>query len=492
MKRVSRRTVLKAAAISALAGCATPARQSNRIAEENAKPGTTDWLLTKTENDPKAPCRSPAIEGYCSHTSIGVGETLKIMVSANPASEFTLDIYRLGYYGGRGGRHVLTVGPLKAQPQPDPPIAADRVRACSWQASASIKIPRDWTSGVYLGKLRSLARGVQSYVIFIVRDERRCDFLFQCSDTTWAAYNRWPQFYSLYDNETTGLSGWYVGPGVGVSWDRPYGKYRQIFDARLSQGSGEFLLWEFPLAFWMEQQSYDVSYISNRDTHANPDTLLRTKAFLSIGHDEYWSQEMFDNVRAAIGSGVNAAFLCGNSVDGLIEFHDQNARSFSRIGKFGPLDEDIKNFGTKWKRHAPNPATLMGARTTFPYNGTGDWTCRNEKHWLFAHTGMKNGDSIPGLVGWEHHGEPANIPGLEILARGPIYSGGKAQNVEYTSTIHPGPRGNLIFNAATIWWSLGLSTPPGFLMPSAHGGSPRGPDSRVQQITKNLFDRFRA
>ena len=42
-----------------------------------------------------------------------------------------------------------------------------------------------------------------------------------------------------------------------VSWDRPYGKYCQVVDAPLSQGSGDFLLWEFPLAFWMEQHGYD-------------------------------------------------------------------------------------------------------------------------------------------------------------------------------------------------------------------------------------------
>ena len=66
------------------------------------------------------------------------------------------------------------------------------------------------------------------------------------------------------------------------------------------------------------------------------------------------------------------------------------------------------------------------------------------------------------------------------------------QRVEYTATIHPEAKGNLVFNAATIWWSLGLSEPPGFLKPSAHGGSPRGVDARVQRMTKNLFDRFLA
>ncbi len=38
----------------------------------------------------------------------------------------------------------------------------------------------------------------QSYVVFIVRDDRPADILFQCSDNTWQAYNRWPNNYSVY------------------------------------------------------------------------------------------------------------------------------------------------------------------------------------------------------------------------------------------------------------------------------------------------------
>jgi hypothetical protein len=134
----------------------------------------------------------------------------------------------------------------------------------------------------------------------------------------------------------------------------------------------------------------------------------------------------------------------------------------------------------------------MGARSTLPYNGVADWTCVNERHWLFAGTGMKDGDAIPGLVGWEHHGEPATIAGLEVLARGPVFSGGHPQNVDYTATMYSTAKGNFVFNAATIWWSIGLSAPPGFLLPSAHGGGPKGVDARVQKMTANLFERFRS
>ena len=480
----------------AFTGCIAPTARKSDIRFENTKQGTTDWLFTNTRVDPKAKYRCPWVEGYCSRNSVRAGETIEFMVSTDPSSPFVLDLYRLGYYGGKGGRHVVRLGPLNGKPQPDPSVGIERLRECQWEPSTKLGIPREWPSGVYLGKLTAEKSGIQSHIIFIVRDDRPCDFLFQCSDTTWSAYNRWPDFYSLYDNETTRDGSWYVGPGVRVSWERPYGKYRQIFDAPLSQGSGEFLLWEFPLAFWMEQQGYDVSYISNVDTHTDAKGLLRAKTFLSVGHDEYWSMEMFNNVKSAVSAGANAAFLSGNSCDGLLEFYPSGAavpnRVISRIGKFGVDDPDINRFAGKWKRHGPNPATLMGARSTFPYNGTADWTCVNDKHWLYEGTGMKNGDSIPSLVGWEHHGEPADLPDLEILARGPVFSGGRPQGVEYTATIYPGPKSNFVFNAASIWWSIGLSSPPGFLLPQAHGGGPRGPDPRVQRITANLFDRLRS
>src|SRR5947207_338181 len=166
---------------------------------------------------------------------------------------------------------------------------------------------------------------------------RRSDFLFQCSDTTWQAYNRWPSQYSLYDN---GASQWYWGAGIDVSFDRPYGKYCQILDQPLSTGSGEWLLWEFPLAFWMEQQGFDVSYISNLDTHADAAGLRRAKGFLSVGHDEYYSLPMFHNLKQAIADGLNVAFLSGNTRCGLIELlpgkDGTPNRILRRLDRFGP------------------------------------------------------------------------------------------------------------------------------------------------------------
>jgi hypothetical protein len=496
----SRRDVLQGAAaaglsslLAPLAGAEPPPARRDLIHTENERPGTTEWMLANTRVDPKTKYRCPWVEGYVSHTSLRAGDTLSLFVSTNPASPFVLDVYRLGYYQGKGGRHLLRLGPFRGKVQPDPDVGAERLRECRWEPATKLTIPADWPGGVYLGKLTAEKEGLQSYVIFIVRDDRPCDFLFQCSDTTWSAYNRWPDQWSLYDD---GTKQWYWGPGVRVSWDRPYGKYCQVVDAPLSQGSGEFLLWEFPLAFWMEKEGYDVSYISNVDTHADGKGLLRAKGWLSVGHDEYWSLPMYKNVRAAIAAGVNVAFLGADTCIGLIPFFPSAAgvpnRVISRAGNFGPrMDEWAKEGAPEVLKlkQGPDQAALIGAGDVYPYTGGGDWTCVAEKHWLFAGSGMRDGDAVPGLVGWEWHGGPADIPGLQVVARGEVKSGKKRGT--YAATIYPGPRDNFVFNAATIWWSDGLSAPPGYQHPTAYGAKPRGPDPRVQKITANLLDRFR-
>lgn len=457
---------------------------SNPIVEENKRPGTRDWMLGETRIEPSARYRSPSIEGYCPQRSVRAGDKVTFHVSTQPAAEFTIDVYRTGYYGGDGGRLVKQLGPFAGTAQPEPAVGAKRLRSCPWEACAELEIPADWTSGVYLGKLTARPSGLSSYAVFVVRDDRQADYLFQCSDNTWAAYNRWPSQFSLYDD---GEHEWYWGGDVQVGFHRPYGKYCQIFDAPLSLGSGEWLLWEFPLAYWMESQGYDATYISNLDTHRDPQGLLRGRGLLSVGHDEYWTIEMFRHVQAAIASGVNVAFLSGNAVCGRVLF-DENLQAFERVGVFGPPGgtRDFEHMATL-EHVRPYANELVGAHSTGPVTGGADWTCRLPQHWLFAETDMQAGDSIPGLVGWEYHGDPAPIPGLEIVASGPTQQApGEPNGGEFTATIYPGPKNNFVFNAATIWWADGLSAPPGYVRPSVYT-SPQGPDARVQQITRNLL-----
>jgi len=469
-------------------------RRSHLIRKENTHPGTREWMLTKTAIDPNTKFRCPSIEGYASNTSVSAGDTISLHVSCNPASKFTIDLYRSGYYNGSGGRKIASLGIFDGKTQVDPDIGKNRLRECQWEPCLEFTIKEDWVSGVYLCKLTSLETGMQSYITFIVKDDRKVDFLFQCSDTTWNAYNRWPSQYSLYDSDETV---WYWGAGVDVSFDRPYGKYCQIFDAPLTTGSGEWFCWELPIAYWLESRGYDVSYCSNIDTHASGGGLMRAGTLISAGHDEYYSMDMFNNLRSAIRGGLNVAFLSGNTCCGLLEMKPSSDgrpnRIISRIDRFGPRDkigDDLFHSMKTLPRTAPNEADIIGARSTGPVVGGADYICTQPNHWLFANSGMKKGEGIPGLVGWEWHGDPANIPGLEIVAQGTTNSG--AGTGTYTSTLYPGPKGNLVFNASSCWWGDGLSEPPGYVRPAAHGATPQGPDKRVQVITTNLLDHLKA
>ncbi len=479
--------------------------KQNPIQIENAKEGSRDWQLTRVRVQPAkgaAPgsaYRSALIEGYCSKQSVAAGDTLDIMVSTNPPARFTLEVFRTGYYGGRGARLMQKLGPFDGITQPDPPVGERRLRECKWTPSVSLKIPADWPSGVYLGRLSTVWERRsekdtywQSYVVFIVRDDRPADILFQCSDNTWQAYNRWPDVYSLYDDGTPPMTS---TPDVDVSFDRPYGKYRQIYDNPQSVGSGEWLCWEFPLAHWLEQHGYDVSYCSQADM-LTPDRALKCKTFLSVGHDEYWDERSYHAVAKLRDSGVNVMFLSGNSVCWVTPFRAGSSgapnRIISRAAPFAGLD--------RWRHKAkdiqvpdfpftgPDEGLLMGAVNVLPVNGGGDWVCTNPGHWIFDGTGMKSGDRIPGLVGWEYHGDPAQIPGLEVVAGGTAWQGGTRPQ-QWAATIYPGPKKNFVFNAATIFWSQGLSKPPGHMLPWSHWSRPHGPNDRVQRITKNLLDR---
>ena len=232
--QITRRELLKGAAQAGVAAALMPlsgfsgieTQKKGLIAAENRKQGSTDWQLTRVRPDSQN-FRTPFIEGYCSRQSVKAGEQIDIMVSTSPQEDFEIEFFRTGYYDGCGARLMKKMGPFRGYEQPTPKPAAKNLHECRWKPSLSLVIPDDWVSGVYLGRLTTLPKNDrqpywQSYVIFIVRDERPADILFQCSDNTWQAYNRWPNNYSIYTHPK-GTQ----GPWADVSFDRPYGRQSQ-------------------------------------------------------------------------------------------------------------------------------------------------------------------------------------------------------------------------------------------------------------------------
>jgi hypothetical protein len=255
-------------------------------------------------------------------------------------------------------------------------------------------------------------------------------------------------------------------------------------------------LWEYPLCYWLEEHGYDVTYCSNSDV-LDAAAVTRAKCFLSVGHDEYWDLRQYHAVEQAIGEGANVLWLCGNSVYMVSPFSPSSDgrpnRIITRTASYGPLrEEELAAYADilgPFETHAPDERNIIGARSIVPFNGGGDWICTRPDHWIFEGTGMKKGDSIAGLVGWEFHGEPdSSRAGLEVVAEGTAWAGGR-DPAHWTATIYPGPKGNFVFNASTIFWAQALASPPGHILPWSHFSRPHGPDERVQRVTANLLQR---
>ncbi len=107
----------------------------NPIQIENAKPGTTNWELPGM-GPHTLPTPSTEIEGYASQISVAPGDTLQLHVStASNNEQYRIEIYRLGWYGGDGGRLIACL----------PSCTTTETGATQSTPAARIPIPGSWT-----------------------------------------------------------------------------------------------------------------------------------------------------------------------------------------------------------------------------------------------------------------------------------------------------------------------------------------------------------
>ncbi|HEU4686471.1 MAG TPA: N,N-dimethylformamidase beta subunit family domain-containing protein [Nitrospira sp.] len=476
----------------------SPASFANPVSLENLRGGTTGWQLTR-------PAVHHEIEGYASAVSIERGESLDLFVStANTA--YRLDVYRMGWYGGAGARLVSggIVRPGRLQPSPhfDP---ATGLIECRWQDPYRLhtRDESEWLSGLYLVKLTGIPDGFQSYIIFVVReDRRRSDLLFQSSVTTYQAYNNWGG-KSLYDFNSEG------GRARKVSFNRPYAPSANPAAAS-GVGAGEFLAnlsvpphdpsppagWEYNMVRWLEREGYDVTYGTNLDSHGGGPRLSGHRAWLSVGHDEYWTWEARAHIEEA-RRGMSLLFFSANvcywqirlepsaltgAPDRTIVAYKDTALSEDPYATDGNPGNDHLITG-RW-RDAPlnNPEErLVGVM----YDGgpvDRDLIVTNPSHWVFAETHLETGDRLPRLLGYEADRWFGLVPrSTEVLAESLYwYEGGLhvADMALYETT-----EGRFVFAAGTIQWSWGLDD----------FGVPAWRSSRLnqaaQQITRNILSR---
>jgi hypothetical protein len=169
----------------------TPARAAVQwgatIQEENSlegaeplewigRPSLMEWIKVDDEGKRKVRWRETTLWAFTTDISYNRGSTVQFKIASE--DEYSLSIFRLGYYGGRGARHIATFNSLPPALQPNWRVWGD----CSnWHVVLNWTIPTNARSGVFLTKLQYLRwGGGHSFALFIVRsDDHAGDVLFQ-------------------------------------------------------------------------------------------------------------------------------------------------------------------------------------------------------------------------------------------------------------------------------------------------------------------------
>ena len=440
------------------------------------------------------------IEGYAGKVSYVAPEEVTFHVSTT-APRYNLQIVRIG----ATNTLALSTNGIAGKEHPIPENASSH--ACGWPVSFRFKLPPDCASGYYEVRLRAEDRGgafthrghrtAESEFYFIVRPSEpgaRAKILLQLASNTYNAYNNWGGF-SLYGYHARAKV-----QGHRVSFLRP--------------PASQFNNWERPFVEWAERNGYALDFCANLDLEENPALLRHYNLVLSVGHDEYWSTGMRDQLEKYISGGGNVAFFSGNTCCWQVRPED-NGTALTSWKQWFNMDPvfptgDHRLLSTAWSHHLlkrpENKLTGVGFlwggyhRSHGQFmDGKGSYTIHRPDHWIFEGTGLKRGDEFGGkdtIVGYEcdgceftlkdglpvptgRDGTPANFVILgSCPARWHPDDAHWYDRFEHgrvgAAILGTYTRGGTVFTCGSTDWAHGL----------------RGKDPAVERITKNILNRL--
>ncbi|HWW00029.1 MAG TPA: LamG domain-containing protein [Candidatus Acidoferrum sp.] len=474
---------------------AMPAQQPVSLIQwENSKPGTSDWIMSLVAHDRTSlASTNTEIEGYASLTSVNRGGSISFFVNT-PEPTYAIEFFRMGWYQGTGGRRMSQPVLLPGTIQPIPTPASDNtlLLECNWTNPYTITIPTNapdadgWVSGFYVAKLTSGASQHQNYIPFVVRDDQRVStYLYQWPCNTYEAYNNWAGI-SYYANSNTNLA----GLAHTVSFNRPFVYIDQYFD------------YESMMISFLERQGFDVSYCSSLDAHEQGNLLLNHRVFLTVGHDEYWSWAMRQNVETARDSGISLAFFSGNTCYWQVRFEPSGITgaldrtmvcykySAYQLDPFatGGNPSQYPFITTLWRNNSVKPPEDALVGVLYGFQVTTNIVIYNPSHWVCAGTGFTNGSVLQLLAGYEIDGLGTNTPvGTALIAHSPVaVTSGTNHLLGYSDmTMYTAQSGSDVFGAGTVQFAQGFD--PLFV----YGPRPLiHPNPGAQQMTRNILARL--
>ena len=442
-----------------------------------------------------------SIEGYPDKQSLAPGDELQLHTSTT-ANEYSIEIARLGAVR----RVVFQATKIPGGGfHPIPENASSH--GCNWPVSFRTPIPSDWPTGYYQVTFRVADAGgkfvvrnrrtAESETFFVVRSAepgKSTKILLQLATNTYNAYNNWGGG-SLY-----GFHGRSNLQGNRVSFQRPQ--------------SSQYSNWEFPMVQWAEKSGFILDYATNRDLEQRPELLRNYKLVLSVGHDEYWSAGMRDQLESFIGNGGNVAFFSGNTCCWQVRSEENGSAltCWKQAFNSDPVfkTNDHSKLSTLWSHHLVNRPEnqLTGVGFLFGgyhlshgefMDGKGAFKVHRPEHWIFAGTELMKDSEFGAkhtIVGYECDGcelewkdglpFPTHRDGtpetFEVLATCPTRWA--ADDCEWYERWERGRTGaaclgvyirsGTVFTCGSTDWAHGL----------------RGGDTVTERITKNVLEKL--
>ena len=380
------------------------------------------------------------LEGYATEPSVVQGDTLELHFrSEHPTYQLVvlqqqLSLVEIAQFGSYEG-HAWSI--------PD-----SAWYGCDWPTTQRIPIPESWSPGAYLARATA---GVDSTRLpFVVRARvpgSHGSILVQLSTNTWQAYNRYGG-KSLYGAYRPGL----VSRAHRVSFLRP------------QEGTEFQTYWEYPFISYLEREHFDYEVCTNYDLHRDPHLLEAYRVFVSVGHDEYYSKEMFDALERFADTGGALAFFSANTLWWQVRFEDNGHtlvcfKNSSLDPLLGVDDSRVTVNWHSWPVLRP-PARLMGGYFSDSWGITeAPYVVQDPHHWVFAGTSVSVGQAFGyPMVGFEADARTADSPAnVQVIARADVpdlNSGGVLRPAEMV--FHERPGGGVVFAGGTVNYTQGL------------------------------------
>jgi len=421
----------------------------------NSKILINNFFLTELkESGNKILNISQSIEGYINKNSYFVDEEIEIKCHSI-FKNFNIEFFKYPELNNK----IISLKNISGFKQKNNFNAYSN--GAGWETTEKFKIPKNWTSGLYMIKLFDLKS--EFYFSFIIKEKPSKEITILTPTNTWQAYNDWggSSFYKYNLNKKIKKTNTNI-----LHTLRPNPSSSPF------QKSGHLADQEIYFYKWITENKYDYTTIEDLDLHNNYD-LSKTKILVINNHSEYWTEKMFINLQNYLSRGGNLVNLSGNNIFWKSVINNYQIETIKHLSSHSLANEK----SGMWRYLNKSESNTLGSsydirgfKTFAPYK------VKLKDHWSLKGTNLSldnffgyNNLTKKHASGYETNKidkfSPKNI---ELIAKGTNIKDGGADMTYYTNNF-----GGKIFSTGSISYCSCLQT-----------------DLTCSKILKNVFDKF--